>query len=106
MAKPCRSRSEPVTEADGRFGTVGYAIGAQRLGEIEGRAIVDETAILSAQEEAVREVEIGASAVNESGAGLRRSSRGVARIKDQGADSGFGKRREVVEGVPVDISRS
>src|SRR5215470_19297829 len=68
---------EPVAETDGRLGAVRDPIRAGRRREIERRTVVDEPAILRAHEETVRDIEIGAAAIDERRARLSAHARSV-----------------------------
>src|SRR5260370_16819775 len=95
------SPSEPVAKPDGRLGTVGYAIGAQRRGQVEGRAAINQTSILSANEEARGDVEVGAPAVHESSSSLCRGSSRIGGIEHAATDAGPHKGCEVPQSIPV-----
>src|SRR5258708_6075140 len=97
------SQSEPVDNPDGRLGPVGYAIGSKRWGQIEGWTVVNQPPILCANEDPVGEIEVGASAVNECSASLRRGCRRIRGSEYQAANASLSKRREVSQCMPVNV---
>src|ERR1017187_392760 len=97
---------EPVAEPDGWFGAMGDAIRALERQQTVSRALVDEAAILGADEELIGDVDIGAGAIDERRAGLGGNSGCVSGVEDQSAGAGFGKRREAVHLMTEYIGRA
>ena len=67
-----------------------YTIDAIQTGEIVSGRVIDKATVLGAEEEAISQVEISASAVYKRCASLRGEARlcDVARIEDQRSGSG------------------
>src|SRR5580692_2743302 len=103
---PTVLRLESVAKTDGRLGAMGYAIGALHRDQTISRAIVDEPAILGANEELLGDVEVGARAINEPCSRLRRGSGSIPGIEDQGAGATLHKWSEAAHLVPEDVSRT
>ena len=55
--------------------------------QIIGWGVIDETSILGAHKHVMRQIEIGAGAVNEARAGLGAGAREIPGVEDQSADS-------------------
>lgn len=61
------------------------AVQTAKCRQIVDRGVVDEAAILGAHEHVMRQINIGAGAVNEARAGLGAGAREIAGVKDQSA---------------------
>src|SRR5436190_24155170 len=100
------SQSEPVAKPDGRLGPVGYAISAQRCGQVEVRTVVNQSPILGANEDSLGDVEVAAPAIHECRSSLCRGAGRIRGREHQAADASLNKWREVPQSMPVDVGRS
>ena len=85
---------------------MGYAIGTDRRGKVEGRTVVNQAPILGPEEDLSGDFEVGAAAIDECSASLRRGPRCVRRIKHQTPNARLGKRCEAPPRMAINISRS
>src|SRR5436190_22643145 len=103
MHKSVDSLSESIAKPDRRFGAVSYTIGAHRRRQVEGRAVIDESAIFDTSEKTMGDVKVGASAVDERCSSLRGCCGVIRGIEDQSTHARLYKWREVSHCVAIDI---
>src|SRR5258708_36411674 len=96
VKESCECALPTVSEAHRGLGAMGNAMRAAERGEIIRRRVVHEAAIFGAHENVLREVEIGATAIDERGARLGVDAHEILRIKNQTAGSREYERRELM----------